>query len=147
MRTRLSLALAALVLSACGSDSSTAVNQHLSVTAQTFGAIGPSPGASDLASPVAGTAAGTVRITGTMALPDPCYTMGAIVTSDRSFIIVEVTAEHTSGGCPTVLSAVSYDLTVGGAAPGTYTVDVRHETTKGLVTTTQEAALTSVTVH
>ena len=147
MRIRLSLAFAVLALSACGSDSGTGVNQKLSITAQTFGAIGTSPGTTDMASPVAGTAAGTVRVTGTMALSDPCYTMGAIASANGSFILVEITADHTAGGCPTVLSAVSYDLTVSGARAGTYTVDVRHESTKGLVTTTNEAAITTVTVH
>ncbi len=141
-RSLLVFALAALA--GCSSDSATVV-QNLTVAA-TFGAIGASPGVTDLASPVAGDLPGTIRVTGTLALPAPCYDMSARATPSGIFIMVEITAERRTGGCNQVVSAVSYDLTVSGASAGTHTVSVTHVTDNLISSVTQTAAQTNVTV-
>src|SRR4051812_34246050 len=95
--------IAAAILAAvagCGSDNPTGV-QTLTVSS-TFGAIGTDPGATDIASAVAGSAPGMVRVTGTMKLPAPCYDMSVRAIPSNIFISVEVTAERRTGGCNAV---------------------------------------------
>ena len=131
---------------ACASDSATRVDP-LRIESVVFGQFSADPGATDIASPTAGTAAGTVRVTGTMRLPSACFGMSARVDPGNGFVMLQVVAEKQDGVCPAQVTAVSYDILVSGASPGPRTVSVRHTIEAGLAATTNDVALTSVIVN
>lgn len=143
---RLIAAAALLVASAgCGSDSPTQADA-LTIAASTFGGASADPAASDIASPIAGAAAGTIRVTGTIRLPAPCYDVSARVESSNGFVMLQVVGEQRSGGCAAQVTAVSYDILIAGSTAGRHPVSVRHTVEAGLVATTHDVALLDVVV-
>lgn len=147
VRPSLRILAAATLLAAAACHGDSAVATHGLTINPTFGGFSADPAAADFSSADAGTAAGTIRVHGTMKLPAPCYDMSARVDTNNQFVMFYVVAERRAGTCTAQVTQVSYDVLISGATAGSHTVVVRHETDEAFSSTVVDVASTSLVVN
>jgi hypothetical protein len=134
-----------LLAAACNSDSTTAPDP-VAIASIAFAAPSVDAEATDFASALAGSTAGTIHVTGSIKLPAPCYDVSAHVEASSGFVMLEVIGDQPDATCTGQVSSVGYDIVIAGSSPGPHTVAITHVVNTGRTAATTNVMQSSVVV-
>lgn len=89
-----------------------------------FSILGQAEEAEGRAPTLARVGSGTIEVTGAVATPTPCYTIGAELAAGERTLTLTLVASARDAACVQVLAAFEYSATVSGLEPGTYAMVV-----------------------